>query len=206
MRDLVRQRLLGTHPPRDVVAEAATRLRSVFPVDEWMARKPMRPAAVLVALMDRPQGLTILLTTRNADLPEHPGQISFPGGRIEAGDADAVAAALRECEEEVGIPPRAVEVVGFLTPHMTLTGYAVTPVVGLVRHDVELRLDTREVAEAFELPLELLLDPQRQETEVRIAWGRELTLPVFHHEGRRIWGATAWMLTDLRQMLMAAAA
>lgn len=201
MRDLVRSRLAGTRAPRDVVGEAAMRLRDVFPVDEWMKQGPMRSAAVLVPLMDRPQGLTVLLTERNADLPEHPGQIAFPGGRLERGDADAVAAALRECEEEVGIPPTAVEVIGFLGAHMTLTGYAVTPVVGLVRPEVALTLDSREVASVFEVPLEFLLDPRQQETEVREAFGRRFTLPVYRWQERRIWGATAYMLADLRRLL-----
>lgn len=206
MKQLVRQRLAGTRPPRDVVAEAAARLRGTFPVDEWMQRGPMRPAAVLVPLMDRPQGLAVLLTERNADLPDHPGQIAFPGGRLEPDDVDAVAAALRESVEEVGIPPAAVEVIGFLGAHMTLTGYAVTPVVGLVRPDVVLTLDAREVASAFEVPLEFLLDPRRQETEVREAFGRRFTLPVYRYQGRRIWGATAYMLADLRRLLAEAAA
>lgn len=206
MKPLVRQRLAGTRPPRDVVAEAAARLRGTFPVDEWMARGPMRPAAVLVPLMDRPSGLAVLLTERNADLPEHPGQIAFPGGRLELGDADAVAAALRECEEEVGIPPAAVEVIGFLGAHMTLTGYAVTPVVGLVRPDIALALDAREVASAFEVPLAYLLDPTTQRSETREAFGRRYTLPYWEHDGRRIWGATAYMLADLRRLLAEAAA
>ena len=206
MRDLVRRRLAGTRAPRDVVAEAAARLRGVLPVDEWMARAPMRPAAVLVPLMDRAEGLAVLLTERNADLPEHPGQIAFPGGRLEAGDADAVSAALRESAEEVGIPAGAVEVIGFLGPHMTLTGYAVTPVVGLVRADVALALDAREVASAFEVPLAFLLDPATERREVREAFGRRYTLPYWEWEGRRIWGATAYMLADLRRALMDEAA
>lgn len=201
MKPLVRQRLAGTRPPRDAVAEAAARLRGLLPVDEWMRQRPMRPAAVLVPLIDRPGGLAVLLTERNADLPDHPGQIAFPGGRLEPGDADAVAAALRECEEEVGIPPAAVEVIGFLGPHLTLTGYAVTPVVGLVRPDVTLALDPREVASAFEVPLGLLLDPAARRSETREAFGRRFAMPYWEHDGRRIWGATAWMLSDLAQLL-----
>lgn len=205
MRSLVRQRLAGTRPPRDVVAEAVARLRGTVPVDEWLARGPLRPAAVLVPLIDHPQGLTVLLTERNADLPEHPGQIAFPGGRIEPSDRDALAAALRECEEEVGIPPSAVEVLGYLGAHLTLTGYVVTPVVGLLRPGLALSLDPREVAATFELPLEVVTGP-RLETEEREAFGQRITLPVFHHGGRRIWGATALMLADLRRLLAEVAA
>lgn len=206
MKQLVRQRLAGTRPPRDVVAEAAARLRGTFPVDEWMAQGPMRPAAVLVPLMDRPQGLAVLLTQRNADLPEHPGQIAFPGGRLEPGDVDAVAAALRESAEEVGIPPDAVEVIGYLGAHMTLTGYAVTPVVGLVRPGFPLALDAREVASAFEVPLAYLIDPTTERSETREAFGRRFTLPYWEWDGHRIWGATAYMLADLRRLLMDEAA
>jgi 8-oxo-dGTP pyrophosphatase MutT (NUDIX family) len=206
MRELVRRRLAATRPPRDALAEAVARLRPLFPVDAWLARGPVRPAAVLVPLLDRPGGLTVLLTRRHPDLPDHPGQISFPGGRQEPGDADAVAAALRESTEEVGIPPGSVEVIGFLPPHLTLTGYVVTPVVGLVGFGFDFKLDTKEVVELIEIPMEKLLDPVEQRTERRAVEGRELELPVYLHEGHRVWGATAFMLRDLARQLAEQAA
>src|SRR6056297_1110083 len=124
---------------------------------------PLRPAAVLVPLVDRADGLTVLLTERTAHLHAHAGQISFPGGAFEPGDADAVAAALRETEEEVGLAPEQVEVVGRLDTYVTRTGFEVTPVVGLVRPPVLLRPDPFEVADVFEVPLDFILDPARPE-------------------------------------------
>jgi 8-oxo-dGTP pyrophosphatase MutT (NUDIX family) len=206
MKQLVRAQLAGTRAPLDVVGEAAARLRPIFPVDDWIARRPMVPAAVLVPLLDRPAGLTVLLTERSADLPDHPGQISFPGGRLEPDDRDAVTAALREADEEVGIPADAVEVIGFLPAHMTLTGYAVTPVVGLVTLGFEFRLDPKEVSQLIEIPMSFLVDPSNQGEEERVVEGRSLRLPVFQHREHRIWGATAFMLADLCRRLAKQAA
>jgi 8-oxo-dGTP pyrophosphatase MutT (NUDIX family) len=166
-----------------------------------MARRPMALAAVLVPLIDHPTGLTVLLTERSADLPDHPGQISFPGGRIEASDEDAVAAALREATEEIGVPAASVEVIGYLPAHMTLTGFAVTPVVAIVTPDFEFRLDAREVSQLIEIPVSFLLNPSSLEHEEREVGGRRLRLPVFNYAGHRVWGATAIMLTELCRLL-----
>lgn len=168
----------------------------MFPVDDWIARGPMALAAVLVPVIDHPQGLTVLLTQRSTELPDHPGQISFPGGRLEAEDRDATAAALREAAEEIGLPPDRVEVLGYLPAHMTLTGFAVTPVVALITPGFEFRLDTREVSQLIEIPLSFLADTRNQHFEERVVADRALRLPVFHYEGHRVWGATAIMLAE----------
>ncbi|MBU0751201.1 MAG: CoA pyrophosphatase [Gammaproteobacteria bacterium] len=158
-------------------------------------------AAVLVPIINRPSGLTILLTQRTAHLRDHAGQVSFPGGRCEAGDADPVATALREAEEEVGVLPAQVEVLGRLPEYFTSTGFRVTPVVGLVTPPLNLKLDDFEVAEVFEPPLSFLLDPanhQRQQVEWQGALREFWAMP---WQGYYIWGATAGMLVSLHAAL-----
>jgi 8-oxo-dGTP pyrophosphatase MutT (NUDIX family) len=162
---------------------------------------PLRPAAVLVPLVDRPDGLTVLLTERTAHLHAHAGQISFPGGAFEPGDADAVAAALRETEEEVGLAPGQVEVIGRLDTYVTRTGFEVTPVVGLVHPPVLLRPDPFEVADVFEVPLDFILDPTRPERHCREFLGRPRYFYAFPYENRYIWGATAGMLYNLQEVV-----
>jgi 8-oxo-dGTP pyrophosphatase MutT (NUDIX family) len=161
----------------------------------------LTPAAVLVPIIDRPSGLTILLTQRTAHLRDHAGQVSFPGGRCEAHDADPVATALREAEEEVGLAPAQVEVIGRLPEYRTSTGFQVTPVVGLVTPPLNLKLDDFEVAEVFEPPLAFLMDPanhQRQRVEWQGALREFWAMP---WQGYYIWGATAGMLVSLHQVL-----
>lgn len=201
IKQQIRAQLAGTKAPADVVAEAAERLRPLFPVDEWMARKPMALAAVLVPLMDRASELTVLLTERSAALPDHPGQISFPGGRIESVDAGPADAALREAFEEIGMPRSSAEVIGYLPAHMTLTGFAVTPVVAVVTPDFDLKLDPREVTQVIEIPMSFLADSRNHGSEQREVAGRRLTLPVFDFGGHRVWGATAIMLAELCRLL-----
>src|SRR5439155_23870855 len=121
------------------------------------------PAAVLVPLVNRPLGLQVLLTQRSADLPDHPGQIRFPGGRVEPADASSAAAALREATEEIGLPPDRVSVLGHLSDYETVTGYRVTPVVGWVEPPFAITADPVEVADVFEVPLAFLLDPANQQ-------------------------------------------
>ena len=206
IKQSIRVKFASTTAPVDVVSEAAARLRPLFPVDDWMAQRPMALAAVLVPLVDRPTGLTLLLTVRSAELLDHPGQISFPGGRLEPQDRDAAAAALREAAEEIGLPADHVEVLGYLPAHMTLTGFAVTPVVAFVTPAFEFKLDTREVSQLIEIPLSFLLDSRNQLFEEREISGRRLRLPVFTYDGHRVWGATAIMLTDLCRHLARQAA
>lgn len=159
------------------------------------------PAAVLIPLVLRPTGITVLLTQRTAHLRDHAGQVSFPGGRSEAHDADAAATALREAEEEVGLAAAQVEVLGCLPDYRTGTGFSVTPVVGLVHPPLNLRLDDFEVAEVFEPPLDFLMHPanrRRESIEVRGAMREYWAIP---WEGFFIWGATAGMLVSLARYL-----
>lgn len=165
---------------------------------------PPREAAVLVGVVLRPDALQVLLTRRTDDLRHHAGQVSFPGGRIEPTDTDPVAAAIRETGEEVGIPPGQLAPLGYLDPLATITGFRVLPVVAQVDPAYHPRPDPREVAEVFEVPLADLLEPAnlvQRTIEVR---GRPRTVLEFVNPmsaERRIWGATASILHNLRQRL-----
>ncbi len=161
----------------------------------------LRPAAVLVALIDRADGPRVLLTRRNEALRVHGGQISFPGGSIDARDTDPVAAALREADEEVGLGAAHLLPLGYLDPFVTITGFHVFPVVAKVSRDYVPRLDPAEVAEAIEVPLDFLLDP-RNVNELEVDWqGRRRSLLEYRYQGHRIWGATAAMLVNFRRRL-----
>jgi 8-oxo-dGTP pyrophosphatase MutT (NUDIX family) len=169
-------------------------------------------AAVLVPLVAREAGVTLLLTRRTDHLRDHAGQISFPGGRVDETDADAVATALREAQEETGLPASHIEVIGTLPAYTTVTGFVVTPVVAIVRPGFQLVLDTFEVAEAFEVPLGFLMNPanhRRHEVYTGEVRRRFLSMPwdgpgpdgvVRQHF---IWGATAAMIRNLYRMLSA---
>jgi 8-oxo-dGTP pyrophosphatase MutT (NUDIX family) len=161
------------------------------------ADAPLTPAAVLVPLVARPAGLQVLLTQRTDHLHDHAGQVSFPGGRREHSDADSVETALRETREEIGLVEDFIEVVGLLDDYETGTGFRVTPVVSFVSEGFTLALDTFEVAEAFEVPLDYLFDPANHQTRSRDFNGRRRTYYVFEYRERMIWGATAGMLMNL---------
>lgn len=163
--------------------------------------RPLTPAAVLVALVERVEGLTVLLTRRTAHLQDHAGQISFPGGRVEPGDRDAVATALREAEEEVGLPRACVTPLGRLDTYVTRTGFEVTPVVGLVAPPPALAADPFEVAEVFEVPLAFIVDPASRQRHSRLYAGRTRYFYVFSWHDHYIWGATAGMLVNLADLL-----
>jgi 8-oxo-dGTP pyrophosphatase MutT (NUDIX family) len=170
------------------------------------AHEPLREAAVLIPLVMHDSGPTVLLTRRTAHLHDHAGQISFPGGGVEAQDESPVATALRETEEEVGLRAAAVEVLGSLPHYATVTGYLVTPVVGLVAPGFALQLDTFEVEEVFEPPLAFLMDPAHHERRLIELEGRRRTFYAMPYEAQRryfIWGATAAMLRNLYHMLRA---
>jgi len=163
----------------------------------------LRAAAVLVPIIQRDDGLRILFTRRTEHLTQHAGQISFPGGGAEAGDADAVATALRETHEEVGIPPVLVQPFGYLDCFETISSYCVTPVVGSLDAGYTTTLDGREVADVFEVPLEFFLDPANLHTR-GIDWrGRRREIFEFPYGDRNIWGATAAMLLSLVRRLEA---
>ena len=162
----------------------------------------LTPAAVLVPLVDRPSGLTVLQTQRTAHLNDHAGQISFPGGRVEPEDPSHQAAALREAEEEVGLPPSHVEVIGTLDYYIVRSGYRVTPVVGFVNTPFEVKPDPFEVAEVFEVPLSFVINTDNHVMESRTDQGVERTFYVLPYENRYIWGATAGMLVNLTDVLV----
>ena len=161
----------------------------------------LRPAAVLVPLIDHPGGTAVLLTQRTAHLSAHAGQISFPGGRIEADDSDPIAAALRETEEEVGLPRDRVSVIGRLDTYVTGTGFEITPIVGIVEPPVVLAIDPFEVAEAFEVPLAFILDRRNHQRIERAVGAQSRCFFVLPYEGRNIWGATAGILVNLAEVL-----
>jgi 8-oxo-dGTP pyrophosphatase MutT (NUDIX family) len=157
---------------------------------------PGTAAAVLVAITDRPEP-GLILTQRPDTMRHHPGQTAFPGGRIDPGDVDAVAAALREAEEEVELPRAAVELVGTLDPYRTITGYDIVPVLGVIAPDLPLVPHVREVAAVFEVPLGFVLDAANHGTQTVMFEGDERTYIEIMWGERRIWGATAAMLVNL---------
>jgi 8-oxo-dGTP pyrophosphatase MutT (NUDIX family) len=183
-------------------------VRAVTPISTgdghlWRPGEELRPAAVLVPMVRREAGLTILLTQRSDHLYDHAGQISFPGGRTEAHDDSPAATALRETFEEIGLPHSHVEVLGLLPEYTTVTGYRVTPVVGLVSSPPILNLDAFEVAEAFEVPLSFFLDPGNHQRNTLQFQGRTRHYYAMPYEQRYIWGATAGMLMNLYALLTA---
>ena len=161
----------------------------------------LRPAAVLVPIVLRAGGPTVILTRRSPNLADHAGQISFPGGRLEPEDPDAVAAALREAAEEIGLPRERVEVVGRIDTYQTRTGYEITPVVGFVSAPFTLVIDPSEVVEAFEVPLGFLVDRANHVREAREFKGARREFWAIPYQDYYIWGATAGMLVNLSEIL-----
>lgn len=182
----------------------------VIPIgsDDWPYRLKqklggtLKPAGVLIPVIERDAAnLSLLLTQRSSELKHHAGQVSFPGGRWEPDDTDIVATALRETHEEVGISQDDVTVIGYLQPMPTITGYAVTPIVGVVSGDIELRLDRTEVEYSFEVPLPFLMDIDNQKMVERDLDGRMTTMAEYHYDGERIWGATAFIIREFIKIL-----
>lgn len=158
---------------------------------------PLRAAAVLVPIVERPEEPTILLTRRTAHLQHHAGQIAFPGGRVEPGDASLAGTALREAEEEIGLDRSFVEVAGYLDAHETVTGFHITPVVAFIRPGFTLTPDPTEVDEAFEVPLAFLFDPANHQEHSRIFKGTTRRYYAMPYGDYYIWGATARILVNL---------
>ena len=183
-------------------------------LSQWLAERPARtcdpgqpgtPAAVLVPLIARPEGVTVLLTQRTAHLDHHPGQVSFPGGRLEPEDGDdAVLCALRETAEEIGLSAHNVTVLGCLDERVTGTGFRVIPVVGVVQTPFALALDDFEVAEVFEVPLRFFRDPANRTRMVRMVDGVEKSWVSLSWQDRNIWGLTALILVALNDELASA--
>ena len=206
--------------PRDRLSAGALRQRFSKPliwVPELVAERvagsrPSVHASVLVPLLEREDGLTVLLTQRAEHLTDHPGQISFPGGRAEPHDSSAVETALREAEEEIGLSPASVQVLGMLPTYTTVTSYIVTPVIGIVQPGRPLRPDPLEVSEIFEVPLAFLMTPAHHRRHV-VGEGMQarefLSMPWVTQAAdgsprtHFIWGATAAMLRNLYRFLSA---
>lgn len=197
------------------LAEASALRKALYPLDAaprgrgWNHEEladllpPGEPAeaAVLAGLVPRPQGTRVLLTRRTDSLRHHAGQVSFPGGRIEPGDADAVAAALRESQEEIALGPAQVAPLGFLDPFTTISGFRVTTVVAAIDPDYVARPEPGEVADVFEVPLEYLMSPDNLRQVEMDYRGRRRIVLEYDWPGQRIWGATAAILFNLRQRL-----
>jgi len=189
-----------TQDEHEAISRLRTRLRERVPVSVRLAG--FRPAAVLVPLCVCPGGLALLLTERTADLPSHAGQVAFPGGKLDAEDADASACALREAAEELGLSPGVAEVLGGLDDVPTPTGFVITPVVGLIASSPSLSPNPAEVAATFYAPLATLRDPAVLEVRgVREFLGVTYEMLAYHVDGHLIWGATARMVKQLLDLL-----
>ena len=186
---------------------SATAVRGDLDLDDelWVKAgvKATKPAAVLVPIVERAEPM-VLLTQRTAHLKDHAGQISFPGGKIEAADASPAAAALREAEEEIGLAPHLVEPVAYLDLYMTTLGYRIVPTIARVTPDFQLRLNRAEVDDAFEVPLAFLMAPDNHKLHSRDWNGMRRTFYAMPFGERYIWGATAGILRNLYERIYAA--
>jgi len=202
LRRLIEIRLQGSRPPTDLgqAVPAGFPPGSQAAVRQFMPTAPIA-AAVLVPIVDHLDGLSVLLTQRSAHLKNHAGQISFPGGRIETTDDGPLAAALRESEEEIGLPREHVQLAGYLEPHLIMSGFWVTPVVGFVRPGFNLRLEPREVDTTFEVPLAHILDQANHRARERRIGDFSVQVYDIPFGEHHIWGATAGMLMSLYRLL-----
>ena len=195
---MIRERLAGTGAPADP-------LSVVMPpeLDRWpealrsRLAHDLKAAGVLIPIIEHRDACTVLFTRRSPQLRYHAGQVSFPGGRMEPGDTDILATALRETREEVGIEASSVEIAGFLPPLATVSGYAVTPIVGLVPPGTPIVPDPTEVERVFEVPLAFLLEPANRRRAEREVYGERVAVSEYRYADERIWGATASILALL---------
>lgn len=194
----LRARLAGSNEVQRPVARLDLPLKLDYLLSE-SAVALLKPAAVLVPIIRRPHGHTVLLTKRADHLRQHKGQISFPGGRRDAGDVSLAAAALREAHEEVGLPPSSVQVIGYLDDYPTITGYRITPVVGYIEADFVAAPEPGEVAVAFELPLDWITGDNRFERKEMTRIGVTMPFLELKFGEHAIWGATAGILWNLRE-------
>jgi 8-oxo-dGTP pyrophosphatase MutT (NUDIX family) len=199
----IRRLLAATQMPADPLDVDFTHLgdRMPEPVVAKLRRK-LRPAGVLIPLIDRSGDLSVLLTERSADLTHHAGQVSFPGGGMEPQDSHIMATALRETHEEVGIRPSQVDVAGFLQPTATITGFAVTSVIGFVDPSFAPEPDPQEVEKVFEVPFEFLMDEANATYSERRLDGENIRVVSFDYRGHRIWGATAGIIVTMKRTLL----
>jgi 8-oxo-dGTP pyrophosphatase MutT (NUDIX family) len=176
-------------------------LAGEFVLEDGASDRPLTAAAVLFPIILRERGNTVLLTQRTAHLKDHAGQISFPGGRVEESDQSSLHTALRETEEEVGLARQYIDPIGYLPEYRTGTGFRVTPVVALVRPPFDLQIDPFEVAEAFEVPLDFLLDPANHQRHSIHYQGVLRHYFAIQYGDYFIWGATAGMIRSLTERL-----
>lgn len=204
LREWIAQRL----DPIDDGEPSAATVQTDYDMNPWIPvdpAAPLTPAAVLVGLVERDAGLTVILTRRSDTLRTHSGQVALPGGRRDLGET-AWQTALREAEEEVGLDPAYVDLVGLMTPYRTGTNYVITPVVGFVRPGFTLTPNPHEVADIFETPFGFLMDPSNyEERELQTADGVTRRFYAATHEDRYIWGVTAYLLRSLYERLYGAA-
>jgi 8-oxo-dGTP pyrophosphatase MutT (NUDIX family) len=200
--DLIRRRLAAPRPQIDPHARLLGNIEGpVSPELRAVLARPARPASVLLALLERADGPTVLFTERAAHLKDHAGQISLPGGRLAAGETPAEAA-LREAYEEVGLAPATVDVVGLLDGFVTGSGFTIVPVVGVVGDPGFVAVpDPREVAAVFEVPLDVVLDRTAMGVGYFERHGSRLLTYELHYGGRRIWGATAAVLRNFQDVI-----
>lgn len=200
MLDKIRYALAGNRPGQpptmwDLVGVPSEQVTALMGEDR-------RPAAVLVGLLERPAGIQVLLTERSKQLRSHPGQVSFPGGRVDPTDDDLWATALREAQEEIGLAPEGVRPLGYLETYLTVTGFEVTPAVGLIDAPFAPTPDGVEVDEVFEVPLDFLFDEANIMVTHRERLGARFRVYEYSYEGHRIWGATAAMLLGMRRQVL----
>ena len=202
LRARILRRFQGSEPKHELAdwrllgvdAERVVKLQKHFPAN------PV-PAAVLVPFVNRPEGLTILLTQRASQLAKHAAQVAFPGGRLEESDPDVASAALREAQEEIGLDPARVRVFGYLPDHLVISGYRVTPVLSIVEPPFAIEPNPAEVESVFEVPAEYIFDERNHKARLRRIADEDMLLYDIPWQGLSIWGATAGMLLTLVRMV-----